>query len=254
MNNIEKNKMVLELRNMAGKRLCISGIRSNRELREHLLEMIPEGETRFLLFETDDIADIKVHTTFEPIYSTVNSDCSDIQEAKSIPVGQLDRMGEMYKVQQLGEAIGYGNLMEWASALWRRHLRERGFHPSGAFIPKCAEAGPQQLIYDQYVNLFKGDFFDVTIGGKGFNLGDRVKINKAYSILHYKHGMKGDLIKDMEGITGTIIARDSFDSYTVCSMKVDPQWEKHYKNGMTRLNVDDEVELLPHEEERSKED
>lgn len=42
---------------------------------------------------------------------------------------------EVLAVQQLGEAIGYGNMMEIASALWRLHLIDGGGPASGACIP-----------------------------------------------------------------------------------------------------------------------
>lgn len=44
---------------------------------------------------------------------------------------------EMQAVKQLGEQIGYGNLISWASALWRNSLRKQGFPESGAFIGVC---------------------------------------------------------------------------------------------------------------------
>ena len=42
--------------------------------------------------------------------------------------------GEIKKVEELGEDIGYGHLMCLASALWRKKLSETGTI-SGAFIP-----------------------------------------------------------------------------------------------------------------------
>ena len=33
---------------------------------------------------------------------------------------------EMLSVKQLGDKIGYGNLMSWTSALWRKKLFELG--------------------------------------------------------------------------------------------------------------------------------
>lgn len=44
---------------------------------------------------------------------------------------------EMEAVNRLGESIGYGNLISWASALWRDSLRKRGLPESGAFIGVC---------------------------------------------------------------------------------------------------------------------
>lgn len=41
---------------------------------------------------------------------------------------------EIIAVKQLGEAIGYGNMMVLATALWRKSLRDNGYPESGAFI------------------------------------------------------------------------------------------------------------------------
>lgn len=58
---------------------------------------------------------------------------------------------EAIAVKMLGEEIGYGNLMEWASALWRKELKEKGIPANGAFIPKIAELSPEQKAYDEMV-------------------------------------------------------------------------------------------------------
>ena len=39
---------------------------------------------------------------------------------------------EVLSVKLLGESIGYGNLMEIASALWRRSAAKRGFQKKAA--------------------------------------------------------------------------------------------------------------------------
>ena len=41
---------------------------------------------------------------------------------------------EIEKVKQLGDEIGYGHLMELASALWRKKLKYSGMPESGAFV------------------------------------------------------------------------------------------------------------------------
>lgn len=41
---------------------------------------------------------------------------------------------EIEAVKQLGETIGYGNMMALATALWRKDLRDHGYPVSGAFI------------------------------------------------------------------------------------------------------------------------
>lgn len=43
---------------------------------------------------------------------------------------------EALMVKMLGEEIGYGNLMCWASALWRKSLADEGLPISGAFVPR----------------------------------------------------------------------------------------------------------------------
>ena len=42
---------------------------------------------------------------------------------------------EVEAVRNLGEKIGYGNMMAIASALWRESLRQNKYPISGAFIP-----------------------------------------------------------------------------------------------------------------------
>lgn len=49
---------------------------------------------------------------------------------------------EVQMVKAIGDKIGYGHLMELASALWRKDLREKGYPESGAFVPtilSCVE-------------------------------------------------------------------------------------------------------------------
>lgn len=51
-----------------------------------------------------------------------------------------DRLIELYKneilkVKALGEAIGYGNLMDIASVLWGHQLERNGVSDDGAFYP-----------------------------------------------------------------------------------------------------------------------
>lgn len=66
------------------------------------------------------------------------------------------RTYEAVAVKMLGEEIGYGNLMEWASALWRKNLKERGISINGAFVPKIAELSPVQELYDAMVTKIFG--------------------------------------------------------------------------------------------------
>lgn len=47
----------------------------------------------------------------------------------------MKREEEITSVYKLGEEIGYGNLMEIASALWEKDLTTRGEPAEGAFVP-----------------------------------------------------------------------------------------------------------------------
>lgn len=73
---------------------------------------------------------------------------------------------EMQAVKQLGDKMGYGNLIGWASALWRRSLREGGFPESGAFIGVCEcsikedrlpYVHKQEAIYDAWIDKLLED-------------------------------------------------------------------------------------------------
>ncbi len=68
---------------------------------------------------------------------------------------------EVQSVKELGELMGYGHLMTVASALWRKHLKERGWPPDGTFIPTIEdflqpkhipEAQVEALYYDKFVD------------------------------------------------------------------------------------------------------
>jgi hypothetical protein len=47
----------------------------------------------------------------------------------------MSREAEIGAVKQLGEMIGYGNMMDIASALWAIKLNGSGCHRDGAFVP-----------------------------------------------------------------------------------------------------------------------
>jgi len=59
----------------------------------------------------------------------------------------MDRKAEITAVKQLGEKIGYGNLMDITSALWAIQLQKNKTPKSGAFVPV--------LIYDIKTKLKK---------------------------------------------------------------------------------------------------
>lgn len=60
----------------------------------------------------------------------------------------------MLSVKRLGEKIGYGNLMSWASALWRKNLSEIGCPTEGAFVPRIDKTGYDEENYDSWVEKF----------------------------------------------------------------------------------------------------
>ena len=69
-------------------------------------------------------------------------------------------MDEISAVKALGEQIGYGHLMELASALWRKSLKEKDYPTSGAFVatiepdikkPYRKRMEKQRAIYDELV-------------------------------------------------------------------------------------------------------
>ena len=71
---------------------------------------------------------------------------------------------EMENIKRLGEQIGYGNLICWASALWRDSLRSKGYPVSGAFIGVCEctikdeqlnSILQQEAVYDSLVRTLK---------------------------------------------------------------------------------------------------
>ena len=59
----------------------------------------------------------------------------DIINQKVIDQWEEGHKKEVLAVKQLGDAIGYGNMMSIASALWALKLKESGDPISGAFIP-----------------------------------------------------------------------------------------------------------------------
>lgn len=70
---------------------------------------------------------------------------------------------EIKAVKQLGEQIGYGHLMDLASALWRKSLKDKGYPESGAFVTTilpCVEkemaqvTEPQRKMYDGFIEQY----------------------------------------------------------------------------------------------------
>ena len=82
------------------------------------------------------------------------------------------------------------------------------------------------------------------IGGKEFNIGDHIRVISAKSVLHYDYGMIGNEYSELNGVTGIIIATSTYDENAVCNLKIDKPYADAYKNGITRLYKDDEIELI----------
>lgn len=68
-----------------------------------------------------------------------------------IPPEFIERYNiERAKVKTLGQAIGYGHIMETASKLWREYLKETGAPEEGAFVPVIITKDGK-VIADQYI-------------------------------------------------------------------------------------------------------
>lgn len=82
------------------------------------------------------------------------------------------------------------------------------------------------------------------IGGKRYEIGQHVRIISAKSVLHYIYGISGYENEQLKGVSGIIVSESYYDRNAVCNLKVDKQYEKNYKNGMTRIYKDDEIESI----------
>ena len=70
----------------------------------------------------------------------------------------MTREEEKLEVRNLGEKIGYGNMMYLASSLWKQSLREQGYPESGAFIPAL-----QSDIKSNGPHRRRGEFWVTTV-------------------------------------------------------------------------------------------
>lgn len=65
-------------------------------------------------------------------------------------------------VREIGDAIGFGNLMECASALWRYDLKHSGTNPDAALVTYSkitnSTCDDSVKIYDQIVEMFNGGY------------------------------------------------------------------------------------------------
>jgi len=64
-----------------------------------------------------------------------------------------DMKEEIIKTKQLGEEIGYGNLMMIASALWRHSLGKINSPIIGAFVPRIDKLDEDDKNYDKLVQI-----------------------------------------------------------------------------------------------------
>ena len=73
-----------------------------------------------------------------------------------VSLGQYD--SECLEIKRICEKYGYGNVMEWASALWRREFRKKGYPESGCFVPTC-----QSFIKKRFQNHKQHEFYDTLL-------------------------------------------------------------------------------------------
>ena len=79
-----------------------------------------------------------------------------------VSMGPYD--AECWEIKRICEKYGYGNVMEWASALWRHDRRARGFTEVDCFVPTCPsfvkkrfQNPKQHEIYDRLVIRILGE-------------------------------------------------------------------------------------------------
>lgn len=46
---------------------------------------------------------------------------------------------ECLEIKRICDKYGYGNVMEWASALWRLEAEKKGYPKGGCFVPTCPD-------------------------------------------------------------------------------------------------------------------
>lgn len=129
------------------------------------------------------------------------------------------KMDDYLRVNSGGRYISFADFMKWKNP----HI-------------------PLSLVFDA-VTLEKINT-PIMIGGKEYHLGDRVRIIKAYSILHYQEGIKDDINDVFSGMTGEILWRNDDENYFAAELAVDAPDDIRFKNKRMILMVDDELELL----------
>nr|DAQ72845.1 MAG TPA: hypothetical protein [Caudoviricetes sp.] len=64
-------------------------------------------------------------------------------------------ISECVEIDKICKKYGYGNVMEWASALWRRDMRSKDCQEKGCFVPTCPS-----FIKPEYQNPKQHELYD----------------------------------------------------------------------------------------------
>lgn len=72
--------------------------------------------------------------------------------------GRTNYSIECLEIKRVCDKYGYGNVMEWASALWRLQAKKEGYPTGGCFVPTCPDfikdefkCPEQHELYDRLV-------------------------------------------------------------------------------------------------------
>lgn len=84
----------------------------------------------------------------------------------------------------------------------------------------------------------------MNIDGREYKIGDHIKFIIPKSILHYKYGMTGEVDEKLVGLTGVIVSENTDISYSRANIKLDDWCKKGFRNGITQIYCDDEIELI----------
>ena len=88
---------------------------------------------------------------------------SEYQDKLKKNMLRLQKKANVKIIKQLGQEIGYGQLMSLASAHWRAHLKQEGIPTSGAFIPTLIDnlkgkekenAKKENIFFDNYIKKY----------------------------------------------------------------------------------------------------
>ena len=80
-------------------------------------------------------------------------------------------------VRELGEKIGYGNMMDLASECWSDDMIKNGYPTSGVFITALPSDSNQRVIeeLEEIERMFPNDFNDVERGAIWLGIKERIK-------------------------------------------------------------------------------